>query len=454
MNIESVFKMNEEDGSRMRRKNLFFVLMIIFTLVLSACSGNKASNEAGNENDKPKEEKGDEQVTLRMSWWGSQSRHDQTQAIIDLYEQENPNVKIEPEFTGFDGYFEKMAAQAAGNNLPDIMQQNFGEYLNQYASKELLTDLTEFVEKGTIDVEGVSDTIMESGTKDGKLLGIPTGTNALAAIYDKEMLEKAGVPLPNENWTWEDYEAAANKVHKELGTFGTRLLEPKNIFEYYLREKGFKMFSKDGKDLGYKDDKLLEDYYAMNKEMVDSGTAPGYDVIQQIKGVEDELIVHGKSPFDFRWSNQVGALSSAAGKQLELTMLPGENNDKGMFLKPAMLWSIPKSSKHKEEAAKFINFFLNNIKVYEIGGSDRGVPLKQEIREAMAPNLSETDKKVFDYISLVTENSSPIDSNFPASSAEVLQALADIDELVMYGEMTPEEGAKEFRKKATEILSR
>jgi multiple sugar transport system substrate-binding protein len=268
------------------------------------------------------------------------------------------------------------------------------------------------------------------------------------------MLEKAGVPLPNENWTWEDYEAAANKVHDELGTYGTRLLEPKNIFEYYLREKGFKLFSKDGKDLGYKDDKLLEDYYAMNKEMVESGTAPGYDVIQQIKGVEDELIVHGKSPFDFRWSNQVGALSSAAGKQLELTMLPGENNDKGMFLKPAMLWSIPKSSKHKEEAAKFINFFLNNIKVYEIGGSDRGVPLKQEIRDAMVPNLSETDKKVFDYISLVSENSSPIDSNFPATSAEVLQALADIDELVMYGEMTPEEGAKEFRKKATEILSR
>lgn len=444
--------MNREVGSRMKKKNLLFVLMIIFTLVLSACSGNKASNDAGNEKENQKEDVS-EKITLRMSWWGSQSRHDQTQAIIDLYEQENPNVNIVPEFTGFDGYFEKMAAQAAGNNLPDIMQQNFGEYLNQYADKGLLADLSEFVENGTIDVKGVSETIMESGTQEGKIIGIPTGANALAAIYDKEMLEKAGTALPDANWTWEDFLTAANKVHSELDTYGTRLLEPGNHFEYYLREKGFKLFNEDGTGLGYDDDQLLVDFMEMNKTLVDSGAAPGYDVIQQIKGVEDELIVHGKAAFDFRWSNQVGALTSAAGKQLELTLLPGKGNAQGMFLKPAMLWSIPESSKHKEEAAKFINFFVNNIKVYEIGGSDRGVPLKQEIRDAMASNLSETEKKIFDYISLVTENSSPID-NFPSAAAEVLQALADIDELVIYGEMTPKEGAKEFRKQAKEILSR
>ncbi|WP_449539624.1 ABC transporter substrate-binding protein [Ferdinandcohnia sp. Marseille-Q9671] len=435
----------------MKKRNLLLVLAIIFTLVLSACSGNKASNEKDS---KDAEEGKDDQVTLRMSWWGSQSRHDQTQQIIDLFEQEYPNIKIEPEFTGFDGYFEKMAAQAAGNNLPDIMQQNFGEYLNQYADKGLLADLTEFVEAGTIDVEGVSDTIMASATQDGKLLGIPTGTNALAAIYDKEMLEKAGADLPSEDWTWEDYVAIATKVHEELGTYGTRLLEPKNIFEYYLREKGYKMFNEDGTGLGYDDDQLLVDYFKLNKELVDAGISPGYDVIQQIKGVEDELVAHGKAPFDFRWSNQVGALTSAAGKELELTLLPGEGNAEGMYLKPAMLWSIPESSKHKEEAALFINFFVNTAKVYEIGGSDRGVPIKQEMRDAMEPNLSDVDKKVFDYITLVTENSSPIDSNFPPTATEVLQALADTDELVIYGELTPEEGAKQFRKQAEEILGR
>ncbi|SFJ50292.1 multiple sugar transport system substrate-binding protein [Halobacillus dabanensis] len=430
----------------MIKKFLVFSLMaMMLASVLAACSG---SEEASGEDE-------DGVTTLRMTWWGSQSRHDQTQEIIKAFEEENPDIKIESEFTGFDGYFEKMAAQASGDNLPDIMQQNFGEYLNQYADKELLADLTPLVEDGTIDVEGVSDTIMESGKKDGKLLGIPTGTNALTAFYNKDMVEAAGVDVSDGQWSWEDYEEYVTAISEETGEYGARLMEPKNLFEYYLREKGEKLFNEDGTALGYEDDQLLVDYFERNLALEEKGAVPNYDTIQQIKGVEDELIVRGEAAFDFRWSNQATALDSAAGgKPIGMTLLPGENNDQGMYLKPAMLWSVSESSEHKEEAARFIDFFVNNVKVYEIGGSDRGVPIKEEIREELSADLSETDKKVFEYIEMVTENSSPIDSNFPPESSEVLGELQKIDELVMYGELSAEEGAKQFRSTVERIMAR
>ncbi|MBV6685475.1 extracellular solute-binding protein [Bacillus sp. JRC01] len=424
-------------------------LGLVLTTFLAGCSSSTGSS-SDSKDGKTKDGK----VELRMTWWGSQSRHDQTQEIIKKFEEENPDIKITSEFTGFDGYFEKMAAQAAGNNLPDIMQQNFGEYLNQYADKNLLADLSEYVEDGTINVDGVSDIIMDSGKQGDKILGIPTGTNALTAFYNVDMLKEVGVENLDGNWSWDEYVDIATKVHEKTGEFGTRLMEPKNLFEYYLREKGQKLFSEDGTALGYKDDKLLSDYFDLNKKMVDEGVAPGYDTIQQIKGVEDELIVHGKAPFDFRWSNQATALDSASEQELAMTLLPGDNNREGMFLKPAMLWSVSENSKHKEEAARFIDFFTNNIEVYEIGGSDRGVPIKEDIRNEMASTLSETDKKVFDYIEMVTDNSSPIDSNYPQQASEVLGALQEVDELVMYGQLSPKDGAKEFRKKAESILGR
>ncbi|MEW4220793.1 ABC transporter substrate-binding protein [Rossellomorea marisflavi] len=424
-------------------------LGLMLTTFLAGCSSSEGSSSESKDGKNK-----DGKVELRMTWWGSQSRHDQTQEIIKKFEEENPDIKITSEFTGFDGYFEKMAAQAAGNNLPDIMQQNFGEYLNQYADKNLLADLSEYVEDGTINVDGVSDIIMDSGKQGDKILGIPTGTNALTAFYNVDMLKEVGVENLDGNWSWDEYVDIATKVHEKTGEFGTRLMEPKNLFEYYLREKGQKLFSEDGTALGYKDDKLLSDYFELNKKMVDAGVAPGYDTIQQIKGVEDELIVHGKAPFDFRWSNQATALDSASEQELAMTLLPGDNNREGMFLKPAMLWSVSENSKHKEEAARFIDFFTNNIEVYEIGGSDRGVPIKEEIRNEMASTLSDTDKKVFDYIEMVTDNSSPIDSNYPQQASEVLGALQEVDELVMYGQLSPKDGAKEFRKKAESILGR
>ncbi|WP_078543738.1 ABC transporter substrate-binding protein [Litchfieldia alkalitelluris] len=436
------------------KKSLAF-LLVMMMLALTACSGSsdttgEPSGDSGKDSSKDSE---DSVVTLRMSWWGSQSRHDQTKQIIDLFEKENPNIKIEPSFTGFDGYFDKMAAEAAGNNLPDIMQQNFGEYLNQYADKDLLEDLTPFVENGTINMDGVSDTVMQSGTQGGKLLGIPTGTNSLVAFYNQDMFDEAGVSAPADDWTWDDYAKASEEIAAATGKFGARLMEPKNLIEYFLRTQGYKMFNEDGTGLGYDDDQLLVDYFNMNKELVEKKAVPAYDVIQQIKGVEDELIARGDAAIDFRWSNQATAVTATIpDANIQMQVLPGPGNDKGMYLKPAMLWSIPKSSEHKEEAAKFINFFINNIEVYKIAGSDRGVPLKQEIRDELAPNLTETDKKVFDYITKVTENSSPIDDNYPAAASEVLDRLATIDEQVIYGQLSPEEGAKQFRQEAESIL--
>src|SRR5690625_4977937 len=443
------------------------MFLFVCVLLLAACASSEDVDSKEDEtdettsevNDETNEDEGetadDDQVTLRMTWWGSQSRHDQTQEIIELFEEQNPDIKINSEFTGWDGYFEKMAAAAAGNNLPDIMQQNFGEYLNQYADKELLADLTPFIDNGTIDLDGVSDTVIESGTQGGKVLGIPTGTNALTAIYNKTMLEEAGVEVPDHNWTWSEHEEIARQVHEETGEFGTRSLDPGNMFEYYLRQNGYKLFNEDGSDLGYDDDQILEDYFTMGMDLIEDDVAPGPDVIQQIQGLEDELIVHGKSPFDFRWSNQLGAIAGAATDQeFEMTLLPGEDNVKGMYLKPAMLWSISESSEYKEEAARFINFFVNTLEVYEIGGSDRGVPIKEDIRDSLSADLNEIDKKVFDYIDLVTDHSSPIDSNFPSVASEVLSALEDVDELVRYGELTPEEGAEHFREEATRILNR
>lgn len=450
----------------MKKKNLLLMLFFALVLILAACSGNDDNNQKDNDvdninknNDEVEEdvEEGSdgEQVTLRMTWWGSQSRHDQTQEIIDLFEAENPDIKINSEFTGFDGYFEKMAAAAAGNNLPDIMQQNFGEYLNQYADKGLLADLTPFIDEGSINLDGVSDIVIESGTQGGKVLGIPTGTNALTVIYNKTLLDEAGVAVPELGWTWDDHEKIAQNVHDATGEYGTRHLDANLIFEYYLRERGFKLFNEDGTALGYDDDQILTDYFAMGKKHIDEGLSPGPDVIQQIQGIEDELVVHGKSPFDFRWSNQLGALAGAAeGQELGMTILPGDDITNGMYLKPAMLWSISETSEHKEEAARFIDFFTSTLEVYEIGGADRGVPIKAEIRDDLSSDLNENDQKVYDYINLVTENSSPIDSNFPPESSEILAKLKEIDELVMYGEISPEEGATQFREEVESILGR
>ena len=62
---------------------------------------------------------------LRFSWWGGDSRHKPTLSAIKLFEEKNPNVKITPEYIGWEGYPERLTTQISGGNEPDIMQINW-----------------------------------------------------------------------------------------------------------------------------------------------------------------------------------------------------------------------------------------------------------------------------------------------------------------------------------------
>lgn len=50
---------------------------------------------------------------LRVTWWGSQTRHDLTMAAIEKFEEKYPYITVEAEFTSWDGYWSKLATQVA-----------------------------------------------------------------------------------------------------------------------------------------------------------------------------------------------------------------------------------------------------------------------------------------------------------------------------------------------------
>jgi multiple sugar transport system substrate-binding protein len=54
-----------------------------------------------------------EQQQLTVTWWGSQSRHDRTIAVIEMYEAENPGIDIVYEFSSFADYWTRVNTQAA-----------------------------------------------------------------------------------------------------------------------------------------------------------------------------------------------------------------------------------------------------------------------------------------------------------------------------------------------------
>lgn len=95
----------------------------------------------------------DEKITIRVAWWGNQTRNDLTVKALDLYTEKHPNVTFETEPSSWDGYFDKLSTQAATGSLPDIYQQDYGQ-IRSYYDQNLMLNLQPFVESNVLMLAG------------------------------------------------------------------------------------------------------------------------------------------------------------------------------------------------------------------------------------------------------------------------------------------------------------
>jgi multiple sugar transport system substrate-binding protein len=123
-------------------------------------------------------------------------------------------------------------------------------------------------------------------------------------------------------------------------------------------------------------------------------------------------------------------------------------------MKPSMYFSITSNSKVKDEAARFVDFFVNDIEANKIIKGERGVPVSSKVKEALKPLLTPEETKVFDYVSWAEKNSSPNDPPDPVGAAEIRTMLKDMAEQVLYKKISAEDAAAKFKKDASAILAK
>src|SRR5690606_19287624 len=105
--------------------------------------------------------------------------------------------------------------------------------------------------------------------------GFNLGVNALQVHFDPVILSQAGISFDSldKNWTWDDYEALANQA-AEAGIWFDTSLKADVFFAYYLRTKGERLYAEDGTRLGYEDDQLFVDFFAMQHRLMQAGAKP------------------------------------------------------------------------------------------------------------------------------------------------------------------------------------
>jgi multiple sugar transport system substrate-binding protein len=404
----------------------------------------------------------EDQIKLRVAWWGSQNRHERTIKVIEMFMKKHPNITISYEPSGWNDHWTKLATQAAGGNLPDVIQQDYAR-LAEWQSRDLMYPLDEFVESGVLDFSNVADAALAGGRIDGKLYAVNLGTNSHALVLDLDAFEKAGVELPRDDWTWPEFEKIVTELHDKLGIWGMGPgLTNEQFWKSLYLGLGQWAYAKDGKSLGYTDDQPLVDYYNMLIGLQQAGAMPtrAEEVAgnYENQGVESLPIVSGKAAISTFWSNQIVAVQTAAGedRNLRLIHLPRpEGGQSSNYVKPSQFFSITSQTEHPKEAAMFIDYFTNSIEANEVLFAERGVPISSKVQSALKPMLGKAQLETFEYLARVEKDSSPIPPPDPPGHSDIVHNVwwPEFVDPVCYGQISPEEGVKVLREMATEILA-
>lgn len=451
------------------KKVLAMLLAAVMVLSLAACgsktdegkdntAGETKSQEATDGETKKQEA---EDMTLRVMWWGNQTRTDRTMAALDAYTAEHPNVKFDTQAYNFSDYFAVVATASAGKSLPDVFQTNDTSELLNLVKNDNLLDLTPYIESGALDMSNVDQGIIDAGTVDGGVYAICVGVNVPALIYNKTLLDENGITV-KDNMNLDEFMDVCREVYEKTGVktdlaFGNST----SYLNYIMRGEGNSNFITEE---GLTDDDpaqfvpFFEIYETGAKEgwMIDGATYANIT----LNSVEQAPMVYYSSPATqswcaCNWSNQITAFAAAAGEDVELAMSTWPSNDPAAsdFLHPSMYLSVAANSEHPDESVDLVNFFTNSVECNKILLAERGIPVSTVVADAIADDLTDLNRMEINLINEVVTPNSSTKTPIPPDGANEFFVYADqLAEQVVYQQLDAATASSQLFDKAAELF--
>jgi multiple sugar transport system substrate-binding protein len=133
------------------------------------------------------------------------------QAAAAAFEKANPDIKVKITQTAWGDYWTALSTGFVSGTAPDVFTDHLAHY-PEFVENNLLVDIAPLIKRDNVPTDVYLGGLYQLWGKNGKQYGLPKDWDTIALIYNKAMLEKAGVdPKELNDLTWNP---------KDGGSFG------------------------------------------------------------------------------------------------------------------------------------------------------------------------------------------------------------------------------------------
>ena len=391
----------------------------------------------------------DDPITITFEWWGDEVRADLTQQAVDLFQEKNPGIKVQTNFSDYAVLWQSLSGRMVSQDLPDVFQMDYPR-LRQFAESGLLLPLDDLIDTGVFRDQA----LLEPGRLNDELVAVPIAGNTTGLIYRADWFEEHGIPAPEAGHTWEEYMDTISTLSPALGEGKWAAEDWARSYLYmemWLHQQGGTFYSEDLKGLGFTEDQLIE-YWSMPAELIEQGHLPTAD---QMAEFASDGMAEDSIGSQLRWDSALSGFAPTVtelGGELRLAPPPTSNpDDLGIYLKPAAQLVVAAGTEYPEESAEFIDFFLNDPEAVAILGTNRGIPATTAGLENV--EIDEFSQVILDYEESVKDYIKPAPQVPPAAAGPIEAKYMEIYEQVQYGEMDYAEAAALFFTEAETLFA-
>lgn len=296
---------------------------------------------------------------VELTFMGWEASPLETQAVKDgiaAFEKENPNIKVNytPGLAGSE-YNAKLLSSAAAGSLPDVMFVAAESY-RAIVSKGALWDITDQFDEN-YPLDDFIDSSRQIMEVDGHVYGISSCTVSPIVYYNKDVFDAKGLEYPSadpENcWTIDEFRDVAKSLTSEdiYGVYGLETVA--DTLNAQLLSNGGTRYNEDYTKSTMNSPENKEVFETIKAIRTEDGSAPDASTLDAVGMSAKQMLQTGKVAMlvDGSWS-----LQELAASDMNIGMAPLPSYGKVLTTGQAHLHCISETSKHKEEAWKFLQF--------------------------------------------------------------------------------------------------
>jgi ABC-type sugar transport system, periplasmic component len=396
------------------------------------------------------------QTTIKYAFWGNPDAIGVEKDIIEAFEAQNPGIKVEPIVSAYNDYHTKLLTMIAGGAAPDVMRID-SYYFNDFMKVGALKDIDGLIAKEKIDLSSYYQQGIQEATYKGKLYGLPWGTAPLYMFVNLDVLDKAGIKMPSNDWTWDDFFAICKKVSQGEGAdrvygFGMELSTISTILPWVWANGG-DLFNADRSKFTLDQPASTQAIQRLADLQKNKYMSP--DTVSATADINTRLFVNGKIAMRVGSAAEILSTQKVEGVRFEVLPMPNGKFKNATVFKSNIV-GIGTGSKNQDAAWTFLKFLR--------GPEGQGETLYMQAKR-MPPTMDNSKywglyADTTKYPKFVEANSKAISKsyghNLPlrAGWLEVEQVVKPALQLVFTGDKTADVAMKEIAPKAQAVLDR